>query len=496
MKTNVERLKIALEDTLRLQGEQSTEYQNWLHGPRESPLPPGLPMQDGSFYPTTDRAVRCISEIVDDLLANDKELGLTIGKEAAFQHSIRVLGHNLAEIVEQPDERSRWKTYRSKIRETLASSVSVRAVYLPVWLFVRQEYERFAVGPVEFFDRRTWLDKLEVTEGLNGEWRKEVEAKWFPPDQPLVSGWFQRLTTGLSRSFLTMLKAPVRDATLGYAVNTISRFATGDQRIACVEVSGFDQSEAERRGLLATRVALDTVRLLVPAPHRARIFTVADHGPPITIDRLSQVHGKGLTAGWQANYPGVGGAPNMARNLIEAASVLFEAAGNCIRVVVTAAPSLDLLPALAQRWNNAVHWYGRACVADEEFVALPMYGFAMDILSDGNMEAGIRSLACALLDKKPDDPITQDGTTLAVVVRKIYEYRSKIAHGSLLAVDLRMNNERALAASFANAMLFLYVVRLDEYRKVNNPLDSAAAFLRWLQLNPPLTNAKDLGPAR
>lgn len=156
------------------------------------------------------------------------------------------------------------------------------------------------------------------------------------------SGWFRRFLAGLSRSLSTAKKVPV-SSDIELAVNSISRFATGDQRIACVEIRGFDQSEAERRSLIATRIALDTVRLLVPGPHKARIFTAADHGPPRTVDRLSQVHGKGLTAGWLANYPGVGGAPNMARDLIQGASVLFEAAGNCIKVAVTSTPSLEPL---------------------------------------------------------------------------------------------------------------------------------------------------------
>jgi hypothetical protein len=92
MATNVERLKIAVEETLRLQDTQSQEYKKWLRGPRESPLPPGLPKSDGHFYPTSDRALRQIGEIVEDLRANDKALGLAVGKQAAFQQAVRVLG--------------------------------------------------------------------------------------------------------------------------------------------------------------------------------------------------------------------------------------------------------------------------------------------------------------------------------------------------------------------------------------------------------------------
>lgn len=482
MKTNVERLTVALEETIRLQVPDSEEYKTWLHGPRESLLPPSLPRTDGSYYPTTDRAVRCIAEIVDDLLSNDKALGLSVSKDTAFQQAIRALGDNLFEIFEQADARAQWKTYRTKIRDLLSRTVASRTVYLPVWLFVRQEYEAFSVGPVQFVDRQNWLDKVEATEGQHARWREQVKVAWSTPSLQAAPSWFQRLRSLLPVMWRRRIKPPSSDPSLEFSV--IARFAAPEQRIACVEVRGFDQPEAERRGLLATRIALDAIRLLVPDPHRARIFTGADNGPPRSVDRLSQIHGKGLTVGWSANRPGVGGAPNMARDLIKSSLTLFNAAGNCIKVAVTSTPSLERLPALAQRWNNAVHWYGRGCVADEEFVALPMFGFAMDILSGGKMEAGIRALACALFVRKEEDSITTDGTTLNAVVRKIYEYRSKIAHGSLLAVDLRMASERSLAASFANAMLYEYVVQLEKYRSTPTAVDDDTAFLTWLELNP------------
>jgi hypothetical protein len=488
MATNVERLNIAVKETLRLQDPQSQEYKNWLHGPRASPLPPGLPRSDGHFYPTSDRALRQIGEIVEDLRVNDKALGLAVGKEAALQQAVRVLGDSLAEIAAETDDRARWKTYREKMRASLSDSVSTRTIYVPVWLFVRQEYGNFSVGPVEFVERFAWLDRVESMEGQTPRWRDQVERIWAPPALTKEGpGWLNRWLASVKRCFL---KAPrvqaMTDVSLEHAVNTISRFSASEQRVACVELRGFDRSEAERRGLLATRLAVDTIRLLVPGFNKARIVTAADHGPPRTIDRLSQVHGKGVTAGWHAHHSGVGGAPNMARDLISEESALLTAAGNCIRVAISPTPTNEPLPLLANRWNNALHWYGRGCSAEADFIALPMFGFAMDILAGGkSMEAGIRSLAAALFVKTPHDPITSDGTPLSAVVRRLYEYRSKIAHGSLLAVDLRMDEERALAVSFANAMLYLYVIRLAEYRIDTNAVDDEEEFLRWLERNAP-----------
>jgi hypothetical protein len=54
----------------------------------------------------------------------------------------------------------------------------------------------------------------------------------------------------------------------------------------------------------------------------------------------------------------------------------------------------------------------------------------------------------------------------------------------LLAVDLSLESERILAESIANAMLYQYVMNLEQYRSSSSPSDTGEDFLEWLQNNP------------
>lgn len=63
-------------------------------------------------------------------------------------------------------------------------------------------------------------------------------------------------------------------------VQSVSRSVLPDQWVACATVNGFEPAESYRRVLLATRSALDTLRLIVPATHNALIAMAADQGRP------------------------------------------------------------------------------------------------------------------------------------------------------------------------------------------------------------------------
>lgn len=469
MATNAQRLRMALEETLRLQDPESDEYKRWLKGPRSSPLPPSIPSEGPSFYPTTDLALVCLTEIVDNFRANDAALARTLSSDEMFNRATRTLGATLPSLIEVADDDERWKQYREALANAFAGLPTAQTIYVPVWLFVRQEHEGFSVGPVEFVDRSGWLDKVEHLRGSRPTWRSGVEASW-----------------GLSGNAGGGIDGE-GDPRVKLAISTVRRFAAAEQQIACVAISGFDEREANRRALLASRIALDGIRILIPGRNKKQIFTSADHGPPRATERLRQTVGHDLVFCSGVDMPGVGGEPGAAQSLINTSKDFRDAVGKCITVIISPTPAQDSLPELSQRWSNAIHWYGRACVSDADFVALPMFGFTLDILCGGKEEAGIRDLACALFEKEAEDSIRADGLTLKAAVRKVYAWRSKIAHGSLLAVELSLESERVLAESMANAILYQYVMNLEQYRSSSSPLDTGEDFLKWLHKNPPST---------
>ncbi|NTF10637.1 hypothetical protein G6L37_32085 [Agrobacterium rubi] len=242
----------------------------------------------------------------------------------------------------------------------------------------------------------------------------------------------------------------------------MARIFHPDHWTACARIEGFEPLESRRRGLLATQVALDTIRLALSRPSRGLISTVVDATLPVAINRLSQVDGRDLAHGSRINRRGVSGSPGLAQAILDGSEDLFEAAGACI----AGAASIHnghACPTLAERWLNAVHWFGRACLADVDFVAVVMLVIALDVLSGGLQEKGILELTARLTDIGVSQVVLSDGTTLQKLVAHSYALRSEVAHGSILAVHRQMDSERGRLEDLAAAALDQYVVALHKY---------------------------------
>jgi hypothetical protein len=195
-------------------------------------------------------------------------------------------------------------------------------------------------------------------------------------------------------------------------VQSVSRSVHPDQWVA-VTADGFEPAESYRRALLATRSAPDTLRLIVPATHNARIATAADHGPPRVVDRLNQREGEDLAHGASISRRGVSGAPGWRRASSPTASTCGPRPGE---VDATMTPCRKL----SERWLNGVHWYGRACSDEADFAATVNFVIALDILSGGMEQGGILELAARLLQPPYVRTVTADGMTLKKLVDRLY----------------------------------------------------------------------------
>ncbi|MBI0539128.1 hypothetical protein D9599_26680 [Roseomonas sp. KE2513] len=360
--------------------------------------------------------------------------------------------------------------------------------YVPVWLFLAQDCAPFSIGPVRFIRREDWLGAITARRGKESSWMPGVRVLW--AGRRLKGGsWL----AGIRASVRAFAKAPVHPSAWAHAftaarrhsepkdtfhARTIARQIRTDQWIACVEVDGFEREESRRRGLLATRVALDTIRLVLDGTHRRLVSTAADSVVPFSVERLSQVAGEDLAHGWRINRPGVSGAPGLAQSIVDASRPVFDAAGICLAASATLSP-IHPCPKLAEKWFNAAHWFGRACLADVDFVAVVMLVIALDVLCGGREERGILELVCRLTDTPASTPVLPDGTKLGQLVKRGYKLRSEVAHGSILAVHQSLDGERAQLESLAAAAIAEYAVELQKYSQ-SGGADDRDAFLASL----------------
>ncbi|TIL65619.1 HEPN domain-containing protein [Mesorhizobium sp.] len=155
----------------------------------------------------------------------------------------------------------------------------------------------------------------------------------------------------------------------------------------------------------------------------------------------------------------------MAKVIISQCQPVFDAAGECIAAAAGIGISAHACPKLADRWFNSVHWFGRACLSDGDFVAVVMMVIALDVLCGGKQDQGIIELVARLTGTAKSASVLPDGTTLETLVKKSYQLRSEVAHGSVLALHETLDVERGQLESVAAAALTEYVVALADYAK-------------------------------
>ena len=455
-----------LADTAACQDETTPEYKSRAAG-NYPPLGAFL----GRGYPTTDAALDAVCEIADRFRANDKSVELTVTRDQWRLIVSNAIGANLDALLHEADPKERWSMLRDDLKE-IAGNVGTDLVhYTPVWLFVGQELEPFSIGPVRFFPRGVWVDEVGARLGSDPEWREPLTALWagqrlhggstLAGAKAVVRGLVARRLTWSNWRGTFRFHSEAVEPRRNSNARSMVRFANPDQWIASAHVIGFGRDASNKRGLLATRIALDTIRLVLAQGRRQLIRTAADNVTPFSVDGVSQPQGGDVSRRWQANRPGVSGGPGLAQTIVTSSTALFEAAGHCIEAA-TNVQSAHGCPKLAERWLNACHWFGRACLSDADFTAVVMLVISLDVLSGGLMDKGIVELVARLHDI-PASQLVLPSMTLRKLVEDTYKLRSEVAHGSILAINGQMDVERSRLESLAAVAIEAYAIKLDAY---------------------------------
>jgi len=444
-----ELLDDAIKETIAM---HASPLDRWHKESPNAPFGPTVPAGTGGFYNTSNKAIRALIQIAETIQGNDLEVDRAISRDTVVLEARWTLGELLIELAAEPDPAARWNKFKKRLKDRLDQGRTELTHHFPVWLFLGQSAQDFDVGPVNFRSRSSWMVEVERYGGKRSPWMDSVDSVW---------------------------NGGAKFEDLPVTARTVARAVRADQWVASVMLDDFERSESYRRALSAVRAALITLRLVIPAPENATICAAADHGPPPSIDTLSQKKGRDLAHGFSMHRRGLSGPAKMANDIIVRTADLRAAAGRCIEVMLRLDPDAAPCRVLSERWINAVHWYGRGCSDEADFEAVVSLVISLDILSGGLMEAGILELATRLLQIAPSTPVMDDGTTLKRAVSTLYGYRSEIAHGSVLALDERLRAERALAEGLAAAMLSAFVLELNKYAS-SGGTDDRDAFRQYL----------------
>jgi hypothetical protein len=350
-----------------------------------------------------------------------------------------------------PDDIKLKAALKELLSERLADMRVALAHYLPCQIFDQSDLPPFAVGPVRFVPRDTWLDGVLERADKPLAWVKHVGDHW----------------AGRSEVQRPSPQSPGAGNTTAsdepWAAWTVVDAVGSCMWIAIVEIPAREYMQSRACAEAAVRLAIDTIGLPLAPVTARRIRHTADETRPRLARSLMQAEGQGLSSESNLDLPSLRGPPGSAKTLLDQTANLRAWAGAAIQTLVETKPSSPI-SGLHQRWLDAMYWFGQSRREPVQFVGLVNAGICLDVLAKGGKADGIIALCCALFSIQPDSAILSDGTRLKSLVETIYnEGRSQLSHGGRPSLLRELPIRRDTAIIFAARALARYVEGLSRY---------------------------------
>jgi hypothetical protein len=394
-------------------------------------VPPNVPVGNGYFVLTTREGLKAIHDLADTWRAGSTNAKHGLTPAAAVDWMLHEFGAQftagaLAHLTDYPAAAAKLS---KQLDLRLGTGVRKVVYSFPCRLFDDLSIGPFDIGPVRFCPRSDWLHELEArAQGASDAWAKPLQNFFSAP-------------------VLSIIDRESKLSVLPDRAQQVHDALSGCMWVATVSLAAIDQNRAKDRAQTAVRLAVNALGLRM---NRLGAFQLRGPGDEL---RATQSHtivqpvGEDVRMGIHLNLPRSGGSPGQSKAYVLNSLDLRQAAGVALAAITSPTrPAKAKEPTIAQRWCDALFWFGEARRDSTEFMALVRYGMALDVLAKGSRKKGIIDLLQALFGIKAIDAVTSNGTTLESLVRRIYdEGRSQFGHGgrSALIQDLPASIETA-----------------------------------------------------
>jgi len=463
-----ELLAIAVDDTRKIQVMSSDEYAEWRN---QFPMfAPNIALGDGGHVNTTAEALRAIQDAGELWLRNNPASKTAVSTKEVRELAIKVFGQIITGVLGKGfDDIAQVKhAFTNALGEGVASLSRTTVHYFPCHIFQANPLPEFDIGSVRFMSRLTWLDFVESTAQSPLEWIAQLREHYkgnLP--RPQAPDWVPKLNETEER--VKAIDAQWKAKSICDEVGTC-------QSIAVVEVPNRAASLSRTCAEAAVRVAVDAFGLALAHQDAVNLRGPGDEKGTILSHNLRQVVGHDVPTSWSLNLPGLPGDGNRFQNLLNATATFRESVGGALHAFIFHDNSVQV-PNLKRRWVEAMYWFGQARRESTDFIALVNAGIALDILTQGQLAAGITRLCSGLFHRASDEAITISGMTLGDAVIAIYDQgRSQLSHGGKLALLQELPISKQFALDFVAKALQLYLAYLEIY---NGP-DDAKSFMKKL----------------
>jgi len=416
-------------------------------------LPRMIAAGDGGSLIVSRTIDDSIVTIADRLMDADATLASKYTR-AEWRASVRrAFGPVLASIDLEQNLETSASTVLTGVQAALYKNVSsegVREFTFGCTLFDRTAIQPFAIGPVRFEGRLTWLARKHDEGAVSTISRRRVEQAWAGKrlskrkpshDSHREAGILDTIGAG---AFVCSV------ATNGLGVEAGREKALTAARLATAAIALLWQTPSK---------ALEGLNLLFDrVPHRQRLMAFAP-GKIVLVssNRSHMPHSPSLTAGeWEKLFSEWGDH--------------FDVTADALHYVLTPSEAVarpNMMNTLAQ----ALLWFHEGCRETVTLMAIVKFAAALDALACGHEAGGIQQLISARLGIEDAQPIRPGGPTLRQAIKHIYgEGRSRTIHGTNDKLGHDWTGTRGLAEQFCRLCLCACIDWIAKNPSCDDPL--------------------------
>jgi len=248
-----------------------------------------------------------------------------------------------------------------------------------------------------------------------------------------------------------------------------------------VEIDGCEETRASEIADLAVDIALVGIQLVVPRNYSRNMARITGRTSPPFVGSVyragSQTHG-----GMHWLIPGHGLSGGAFDEMMSKEVDIIRSVGGRVEAYVRGGSKV---PKLEQAWCDAAYWFHEGLAETLDSIAVAKLETAIEVLLGAESSSKSEKRLCEALHAfhgvNENDPIaTEPSVSIKQYVKGIVGPRSRFLHGTWSTLGENAEATRADAEALSWGLLRLSSLALDRYGASNSPVDSATAFLDWI----------------
>jgi hypothetical protein len=318
-----------------------------------------------------------------------------------------------------------WTAVRRMLSEaydTVAKNFEQLTHYVPCTLVAVNEPKEFQLGPIRFFGSSHFWD-------LHG---KQVAER---PDAVLQDQFARKLVSANPRDDSLSLFLPVRQSR-EYLTNSLREFFARYDWVASITIPACDSEVSSAKAELVVERGLDFLKLMRGRENSNRFSSAYGRDRVNQSDHLRRDSNGHMEIWFSRSSKGNLANPDWFSNILTSGGLYLTAAEKALHASL-------LWPRreqIADRFFDALDWYGKAVAEDSPALTLVNCVLALERLTITQRKREVSRILCRRVGLLCYDPPIQNLFPWLERIESLYDWRSALVHGARSQMDSRVKD--------------------------------------------------------